>query len=62
MIYLAIALEEQRDYAAALPLYEQALAVDRRIKGDLHPDTLTSIYNLADTRVEMEVSEYRYFA
>ena len=31
----------------ALPLYEQSLEIDRRLQGEDHPDTLTSMGNLA---------------
>ena len=44
---LALALQDSRDYPAALPLKEQGLAIERRIHGDLHSNTLTSIFNLA---------------
>jgi tetratricopeptide (TPR) repeat protein len=35
------------DYAKALPLYEQALAIRKKILGLEHPQTATSINNLA---------------
>ena len=50
---LADALQNSREYAAALPLKEEALEIDRRISGDLHITTLTSMYNLALLHVVM---------
>ena len=35
------------DYAGARPLYEQALAIRQRVLGEGHPDTATSLDNLA---------------
>ncbi|MEV0896599.1 tetratricopeptide repeat protein [Actinoplanes sp. NPDC049802] len=40
-------LEGQGDVRAAILLFEQALADRRRVLGDDHPDTLTSVNNLA---------------
>jgi tetratricopeptide (TPR) repeat protein len=51
---LAGALQDcSRDYEAALPLLEECLVVARRVGGDEHPNTLTSIGNLADLHREM---------
>jgi tetratricopeptide (TPR) repeat protein len=43
----AAALHATRDYDSALPLFEEALAIVRRLEGDDHPNTLSSISNLA---------------
>jgi hypothetical protein len=40
-------LEGQGNVRLAIPLFEQALADRRRVLGDDHPDTLTSVNNLA---------------
>ena len=40
-------LESQGDYAAARPLYEQALAIRKEVLGERHPDYATSLNNLA---------------
>jgi tetratricopeptide (TPR) repeat protein len=45
---LARALQDAGEFDGALPLYEEVLAVERRINGDDHPNTLTSISNLAN--------------
>ena len=45
---LADLLESQGDYAAARPLYEQALAIRKEVLGERHPDYATSLNNLAD--------------
>jgi tetratricopeptide (TPR) repeat protein len=50
---LAIALHDARDFDGALPLAEEALAVERRINGDDHRDTLISIGNLANLHGNM---------
>jgi tetratricopeptide (TPR) repeat protein len=44
---LAMALQDAHDFDGALPLFEEALAVERRINGDDHPNTLSCIGNLA---------------
>ena len=45
---LALLLEVQRDYAAARPLYEQALAIRKEVLGAWRdPDTAQSLNNLA---------------
>ena len=40
-------LREKGDYAAAEPLYRQALALHRKLLGDEHPHVATSLNNLA---------------
>ena len=49
---LANALAGSLDYAAALRLYEQGLAIERRVNGDLDPNTLASIHNLAKCHIQ----------
>ena len=44
---LAINLKAQGKYAAAQPLFEKALEINRRLLTDDHPDTATSYNNLA---------------
>ena len=44
---LAGLLQSQGDYAAATPLYEQALAIRKEVLGERHPDYATSLNNLA---------------
>ena len=44
---LARALTDNGDFAAALPLYTEALEVRRRTQGDRHKNTLVAICNLA---------------
>ena len=41
------------DYAAALPLYEELLAVDRRSLGNLDYNVLVSMHNLARLHFQM---------
>ena len=43
-------LYEQGDYAAAKPLYEQALAIYKEVLGERHPVTATILNNLAGLR------------
>jgi hypothetical protein len=50
---LAMALQDAHDFDGALPLFEEALAVERRINGDDHPNTLIAIGNLANLHSEM---------
>ena len=45
---LAILLQDQGDFAGARPLYERALAIHERVLGPEHPETATSLNNLAD--------------
>ena len=40
-------LWEQGDYTAALPLFKRALAINEKTLGAQHPDTVTSLHNLA---------------
>ena len=44
---LAELLRSQGDYAAAKPLYEQALAIDKEALGEKHPGYATDLNNLA---------------
>jgi tetratricopeptide (TPR) repeat protein len=44
---LATAQQEVGDFDGALPLFEEVLAVERRMRGDNHPHTLDVINNLA---------------
>jgi Tetratricopeptide repeat len=43
-------LRSRSQYRQALALYEQALVGRKRVLGDHHPDTLTSLNDLADIR------------
>ena len=43
----AFSLDDRGDYAAAEPLYRQALDLSRRVLGPEHPDTATALNNLA---------------
>ena len=45
---LGTALQESSDYEGALPLFEECMAVHRRVRGGEHRNTLASIGNLAD--------------
>jgi tetratricopeptide (TPR) repeat protein len=49
----AVALHDAGDYNGALPLSEEALVVARRMKGDDHPNTLSSISNLATLHTDI---------
>ena len=40
-------LKSQWDYAGARPLYELALAINKEVQGERHPDTLSSMNDLA---------------
>eukprot|EP01045_Picozoa_sp_COSAG04_P020815 COSAG04_NODE_2176_length_4624_cov_33.939445_5_plen_370_part_01 len=51
---LALALDDSGDFAAALPLFEELLAADRRMQGDLGDDTLGSLYNLVRLHLAMD--------
>jgi tetratricopeptide (TPR) repeat protein len=53
----AVALHTARDYGGALPLFEEALAVQRRNEGDDHPNTLSSISNLATLHCVMGICD-----
>lgn len=45
---LALYLDERKaEYARALPLYQQALAIRQKVLGAEHPDTANSLNNLA---------------
>jgi tetratricopeptide (TPR) repeat protein len=44
---LALLYDVIGNYAAAEPLYREALAVQRQALGEVHPDTATSLHNLA---------------
>ncbi|HET8948807.1 MAG TPA: tetratricopeptide repeat protein, partial [Candidatus Polarisedimenticolia bacterium] len=44
---LALAYQSQGRYDEAEALHLQTLAIRRRVLGPTHPDTLTSLYNLA---------------
>jgi tetratricopeptide (TPR) repeat protein len=50
---LARALHDAGDFEGALPLFEEVLAVERRINGDDHPATLDCINNLAPLHSDM---------
>ncbi|MEI6336082.1 MAG: toll/interleukin-1 receptor domain-containing protein [Methylococcaceae bacterium] len=52
--YLALALQNQDNFSAALPLYERALAINEKVLGPAHPDTATSLNNLAELFEKME--------
>jgi hypothetical protein len=53
MSNLAITRYELGDLQGAYDLLEKALAGRRRMLGDSHPDTLTSMSNLARVRREL---------
>ena len=44
---LAETLQAQGDLTGARKLHEETLAIQRRVLGPEHPDTLTSMNNLA---------------
>jgi len=44
---LGFYLDDKADYARALPLYEQALAIHQTVSGENHPETARSLNNLA---------------
>ena len=46
-MHLAQHYFDQRDYAAARPLYERALAIRERFLGPNHPSTALTLNNLA---------------
>jgi eukaryotic-like serine/threonine-protein kinase len=50
---LGVALNRQKDYAAAEPILREALELNRRTKGEDHPSTVGSINNLASMLMEM---------
>jgi CHAT domain-containing protein/Tfp pilus assembly protein PilF len=53
-----IQLYQQGKYNEAIPLAEQALAIRKKVLGDNHPDTATSLNNLAELyRVQGRYSE-----
>ena len=45
----AVSLSAQRKYAAAQPLFEKALDINRRLLTDDHPSTATLYNNLASS-------------
>jgi tetratricopeptide (TPR) repeat protein len=45
--HLADAMSMQARYAAAIPLYQQALAIDEQALGPKHPDLATCLIRLA---------------
>jgi tetratricopeptide (TPR) repeat protein len=50
---VAAALQNEGDYTTALPLYEELVAVGRRVKGDGHPVTLQDIGGLGNVLGQM---------
>eukprot|EP01046_Picozoa_sp_COSAG06_P007130 COSAG06_NODE_344_length_17074_cov_116.626510_9_plen_204_part_00 len=50
---LATALTDVGDYVVALPLMEELLAKFWQMHGDLHSNTLVSVFNLARLHVQM---------
>jgi len=49
----AARLYEQVDYAAARPLYEQALTVYERVLGEVHPDTARCLHGLGQVLMKL---------
>ena len=55
MHMLALALQYcSHEHETALPLFEECLAVTRRVVGDEHPNTLAIIANLATVHCAMD--------
>ena len=50
----------QGKYDEAEPLYREALAIDRKVSGNEHPDVATSLNNLAGL-LKTQVSEGSLF-
>ena len=50
----AIQFFNQNDYDTALPLFQDFVEKSKRILGEDHPDTLSALYNVANTYESME--------